>query len=185
MDISPKHEAEVCVECFVDLLVRISSPSTARECPTRRTPQGVPVHDPPVNHPVTRYVRRDVTSILEGNELNTLCSGQDTSLGLAHLNPKPGVTWEPYGGTRARQEADGQVLGGHGVYDEKMVNATASFSAFSASDNILPLISDSVIIISSYHGNLPICQGRARFNCVTTFKSHIQNFLRIVELRSP
>lgn len=123
MDISPKHEAEVCVECFVDLLVRISSPSTARECPTRRTPQGVPVHDPPVN----------VTSILEGNELNTLCSGpQDTSLGLAHLNPKPGVIWEPYVGTRARQEADGQVLGGHGVYDEKMVNATASFSAFSS-----------------------------------------------------
>lgn len=65
----------------------------------------------PVNHPVTRHVRRDVTSILEGNELNTLCSGQNTSLG-----PKPGVIWEPYGGTRARQEADGQVLGGHGVY---------------------------------------------------------------------
>lgn len=143
----------------------------------------------PVNHPVTRHVRRDVTVILEGNELNTLCSGQDTSLGLAHLNPKPGVIGEPYGGTRARQEADGQVLGGHGVYwwsmMRRVVNATASFSAFSASDNIHPLISDSVTIISSYHGNLPICQGRARFSCVTTFKSHMQNFLRIVELRTP
>lgn len=29
----------------------------------------------PVNHPVTRHVRRVVTSILEANELNTLSSG--------------------------------------------------------------------------------------------------------------
>lgn len=73
MDTSPKHEAEVCVECFIDYtshrpvqLANVLLTELLKEFQYM-------IH--PVNHPVTRHVRRVVTSILEANELNTLSSG--------------------------------------------------------------------------------------------------------------
>lgn len=79
-----------------------------------------------VNHPVTR---RDVTSILEANELSTLSSGQDTSLGLAHLIQSPAYYESHMIETRARREADGEVPGRAWSLLVVDVNVAASFSA--------------------------------------------------------
>lgn len=86
-----------------------------------------------MNHPITRHVRRVVTSILEANELGTLSSGQDTS--LVHRNPKPGVLWEPHDGNDGEAKRQIEMHPGKEwnllvVNDEKVVNAMASFSAF-------------------------------------------------------
>lgn len=115
-----------------------------------------------MNHPITRHVRRVVTSILEANELGTLSSGQDLS--LVHRDPKPGVLWEPHDGNEGEAKRQIEMHPGKEwnllvVNDEKVVNAMASFSAFviwpQTISICLFLRSDNIIVFT---GILPICR---------------------------
>jgi len=98
-----------------------------------------------VNHPITRHVRRVVTSILEANELGTLSSGQDAS--LANRDPKPGALWEPYEGNEGEAKRQMEMRPGKEwnllvVNDEKVVNAMASFNNIIVFTGILPICRD-------------------------------------------
>ncbi|KAG6334458.1 hypothetical protein ID866_4636 [Astraeus odoratus] len=125
MAISPKYESKLAETAYAELLAEFRGKVL------------------PADHPITRHVRRVVTSILEANNLGSLHSSEP------RRRPFVDDFWgeDPYGAARQRETDATPESGGKEwhllvVNDPKVVNAMASFGNIVVFTGILPVCKD-------------------------------------------